>query len=61
MALRKTDGMATISVEEWNRKQAIRTIRNRILVRLAVIIIGITVTAWILFILNDQRIINLWR
>ena len=61
MALRKTDGMATISVEEWNRKQAIRTIRNRILVRLAVIIIGITVTAWVLFILNDQRIINLWR
>lgn len=59
MGLRKTDGMATITVSEWNRKQAIRTIRNRIIVQLAVIIVGIAAVSGILYILHDLRIINL--
>lgn len=59
MALHKTDGMETISVAEWNRRQAIRTIRNRIIVQIAKAIIGVTVIAVVLYILNDMRIINL--
>ena len=59
MGLLKTDGMAEISVAEWNRKQAIRTIRNRAVVQIAVIIIGIAATAGVLYILNDLRIIDL--
>lgn len=59
MGLYKTDGMATISVYEWNRKQAIRTIRNRVLILTAMVIVGITAVAMALYLLNDLRIIHL--
>lgn len=59
MGLSKTDGMATISVAEWNRKQSIRTIRNRILVRTAAVIVCASVVAAILLVLHYKRIITL--
>lgn len=57
MGLRKTDGMADITVEEWNRMEAMRCIRNRIVVQCATIIIGIAVAAFIINLLYEQGII----
>lgn len=58
MGLRKTDGMAEIPVSEWNRREAIRCIRNRIVIRAAWIVISANIVFVILCILHQNKIIN---
>ena len=57
MGLRKTDGMANVTIREWNQREARRCIRNRIIVQCATIIIGIAVVAFIINLLYEQGII----
>lgn len=52
MGLRKTDGMATMTVDEWKRKQAGKVLRQRIVIWAAygiLVFFAVAVTIYFLF------------
>lgn len=52
MGLRKMDGMATMTVDEWKRKQASKVLRQRIVIWAAygiLVFFAVAVTIYFLF------------
>lgn len=59
MGLYKTGDRLAVSAAEWNRKEAIRYIWNKVVVRIAEMIIGCTAVSAALYILSNMGIIKL--
>lgn len=58
MGLRKTDGMATMTVDEWKRKQARKVLRQRIVIWAAYGILAFFAVAVTIYFLFRMRIIR---
>lgn len=59
MGLYKTGDRLAVSAAEWNREEAIRYIRNKVVVRIAEMIISCAAVSVALYILNNMGIIKL--
>lgn len=58
MGLRKTDGMATMTVDEWKRRQAMKVLRQRIVICAAYGILAFFAVAVTIYFLFRMRVIR---